>query len=80
MSLITPDLRRDAIAEARRVTGTRAFQRDGDVGVLSRIEGTGPLITRSRHNSLRQTLGRRVWIDVAGEQYRDIARALEFRQ
>src|SRR5258706_10094113 len=60
MSLTTPDLRADAIAEARRLAGTRAFQRDGDEGVLAGAEGIGPLITRARRNSLRRRLGGRL--------------------
>src|SRR5437879_367240 len=60
MSLITPDLRADAIAEARRLAGTRVFQRDGDEGVLAGAEGMGPLITQTRRNRLRRRLGGRI--------------------
>jgi hypothetical protein len=64
MALMMPDLRADAIAEARRLAGTRAFQRDGDDAALARSEGVGPLITRARRNRLRRQLGKRtllVW-------------------
>jgi len=59
MSLITPDLRTDAIAEVRRLTRARAFQRDAE-RVLAGLEGTGPLVMRSRRNTVRQAVGRRV--------------------
>jgi hypothetical protein len=56
MPLTTLDLRADAIAEARRLIEARAFQRDGDDGVLSQCEGMGPLITRARRSTLRRKL------------------------
>jgi hypothetical protein len=56
MPLTTLDLRADAIAEARRLIEARAFQRDGDDGVLAQCEGMGPLITRARRSTLRGTL------------------------
>jgi len=60
MALMTPDLRTDAIAEARRLSGMRALQRDGDEGVLAFHDGLGPLITRARRNSLRRALAGRI--------------------
>jgi len=60
MALMTPDLRTDAIAEARRLSGTRALQRDGDEGVLAGHDGVGPLIARARRSSLRRALGGRI--------------------
>jgi hypothetical protein len=56
MPLTTLDLRADAIAEARRLIEARAFQRDGDAGVLAQCEGMGPLITRARRSTLRRKL------------------------
>src|SRR5438874_3058561 len=60
MSLTTPDLRADAIAEARRLAGTRICHGDGDEGALAGAEVMGPLITRARRNGLRRRLGGRV--------------------
>ncbi len=60
MALLIPDLRAEAIAEARRLAETRAFERDGDNAALARSEGAGPLITRARRNSLRRRLAGRV--------------------
>jgi hypothetical protein len=54
MALLMLDLRAEAIAEARRLAGTRTFERDGDAAALARSDGAGPLITRARRSTLRQ--------------------------
>lgn len=60
MALLMPDLRAEAIAEARRLAETRAFERDGDAVALARSDGAWPLVTRARRNSLRRRLAGRV--------------------
>src|SRR5713226_6719207 len=62
MTLVTPDLRADAIAEARRLIEARSFQRDGDEDLLVQCENAGPLVTRARRNTLRRRLGGRILV------------------
>jgi len=54
------DLRDDAIAEARRLTGMRAFFRASDVDVLARCDTSGSLVARARHRRTRQSLAGRM--------------------
>lgn len=54
------DLRDDAIAEARRLAGMRAFFRASDVDVLARCDTSGSLVARARHCRTRQSLAGRM--------------------
>jgi hypothetical protein len=73
MALLMPDLRAEAIAEARRLAEMRTIEREGDAAALARSDGAGPLITRVRRNTLRRQLAGRIlliwrvsWEDGAG--------------
>lgn len=54
------DLRAEAIAEARRLAGTRAMTVDGDADVLMQAEAEGPWIAVARRRRIRRALGRRL--------------------
>ena len=54
------DLRVEAIAEARRLAGTRSMTVDGDAGVLLQAEAEGPWIAVARRRRIRRALGRRL--------------------
>src|SRR6185295_15761792 len=60
MRLEMVDLRAEAIAEARRLAGTRAMTVDGDAGVLMHAEAEGPWIAVARRRRIRRALGRRL--------------------
>ena len=60
MTLEMVDLRGHAIAEARRLAGTRAMTVDGDAGVLTQAEADGPWIAFARRRRIRCALGRRL--------------------
>ena len=54
--LWTPPLAREAQAEARRLTGARALDRDGDEQALARVEAMGPAVASARHWRTRASL------------------------
>ena len=60
MKLEMVDLKAEAIAEARRLAGTRAMTVDGDAAVLSQAEADGPWIAFARRRRIRRALGRRL--------------------
>src|SRR6188474_1750455 len=59
MRLEMVDLRAEAIAEARRLAGTRAMTVDGDAGVLMHAEAEGPWIAVARRRRIRRARGGR---------------------
>lgn len=60
MTVIRVDLRAEAAAEARRLTGARVSLRDGDEHALGQLEADGPWIATTRGARRRRALGRRV--------------------
>jgi hypothetical protein len=56
----TIDLRAEAAAEVRRVSGARSMIRDGDEQALTRLEADGTWVARSRRGPLKRSLGRRI--------------------
>jgi uncharacterized protein (DUF2237 family) len=60
MRLEVVDLRAEAIAEARRLAGTRAMTVVGDASVLMQAEAEGPWIAVARRRRIRRALGRRL--------------------
>jgi hypothetical protein len=60
MTITSVDLRAEAAAEVRRLTGARAILRDGDVRVAPQLDGAAPWIAISRRHRLRRAIGRRV--------------------
>jgi len=60
MRLEMVDLRAEAIAEARRLAGTRAMTVVGDASVLMQGEAEGPWIAVARRRRIRRALGRRL--------------------
>lgn len=60
MTMIPVDLRTEATAEARRLSGARAWLRDGDRRALQLLEANGGWIARLRHARVGRLLGGRV--------------------
>ena len=58
--MIPVDLRTEAAAEARRLSGARAWLRDGDQRVLRLLEADGGWIARPRQARVGRMLGGRV--------------------
>jgi hypothetical protein len=58
--MISVDLRAEAAAEARRLSGARAQLRDGDLRALQLLEADGGWIARPRRARVRRFLGGRV--------------------
>lgn len=60
MKLKTVDLRREAAAEAARLTMARALMHDGDERALASLDGGAPWIAVARRSPLKRLVGRRV--------------------
>ena len=58
--MIPVDLRTEAATEARRLSGARAWLRDGDRRALQLLEADGGWIARPRRAGVRRLLGGRV--------------------